>query len=31
LLVFDVRPGPPILAGGALILAGGILVMFWKS
>jgi small multidrug resistance family-3 protein len=31
LLLFGIRPGTPIIAGGALILAGGILTMFWKT
>ena len=31
LFAFGVRPGLPVLAGGALILAGGLLMTFWKS
>lgn len=31
LFAFGVRPGLPILAGGALILAGGLLMTFWKA
>jgi hypothetical protein len=30
LAAFHVRPGPPILAGGALIIAGGLLMTFWR-
>ena len=30
LVVFNVRPGPPILVGGALIVAGGIVMSVWK-
>jgi small multidrug resistance family-3 protein len=29
--VFGVRPGPPILAGGALIVAGGLVMTFWRG
>ncbi len=28
---FDSRPSLPIIAGGALILAGGMLMTFWKA
>jgi small multidrug resistance family-3 protein len=28
---FGMRPGLPILCGGALILAGGALMTFWKA
>jgi hypothetical protein len=28
---FDTRPTVPIIAGGALILAGGMLMTFWKA
>jgi len=31
LLVFHVRPSPPILVGGALIAAGGLLITFWRA
>ncbi len=31
LFVFGMRPGLPILCGGALILAGGMLMTFWKA
>ncbi len=31
LFAFGVRPDLPILAGGALILAGGLLMTFWKA
>jgi small multidrug resistance family-3 protein len=31
LLAFGMRPTPPILCGGALIIAGGMLMTFWKS
>ncbi len=31
LLAFGVRPDLPILAGGALIIAGGLLMTFWKA
>jgi hypothetical protein len=30
-LVFRTIPTPPILAGGALIVAGGLIVTFWKA
>jgi small multidrug resistance family-3 protein len=30
-LVFHSVPTPPILAGGALIVAGGLVVTFWKG
>jgi small multidrug resistance family-3 protein len=30
-LVFRTAPTPPILAGGALIVAGGLVATFWKS
>lgn len=30
LFVFGVRPDLPILTGGALIVAGGLLMTFWK-
>jgi hypothetical protein len=30
-LVFHTAPTPPILAGGVLIVAGGLVVTFWKS
>lgn len=30
-LVFGIRPTSPILAGGTLILAGGMLMTFWRS
>lgn len=30
-LVFGVRPDAPILVGGALILAGGLVVTFWRA
>jgi hypothetical protein len=30
-LVFRTAPTPPILAGGALIVAGGLIVTFWKT
>ena len=29
--VFHVKPGAPILAGGALIVAGGLLMTFWRA
>jgi len=29
LLAFHVRPGAPVLVGGALIAAGGLLMTFW--
>jgi len=28
---FGLRPSPPILAGGALILAGGMVMTFWRA
>ncbi len=31
LLAFGVRPGLPIFCGGALILAGGMLITFWRA
>ncbi len=31
LVVFGVRPGAPILCGGALIVAGGLLMTFWRA
>lgn len=31
LLAFGVRPGTPILMGGALIVAGGALITFWRA
>ena len=31
LFAFGVRPGLPVLAGGALILAGGLLMTFWNK
>jgi small multidrug resistance family-3 protein len=31
LFAFGVRPGLPILAGGALIISGGLLMTFWKA
>lgn len=31
LLAFGVRPGLPVLAGGALIVAGGLVMTFWKA
>ncbi len=30
LVVFHVRPGPPVLAGGALIVAGGLVMTLWR-
>ena len=30
LAVFGIRPGVPVLAGGALIVAGGLLITVWK-
>ncbi len=31
LLVFKIAPSTPILAGGALIMAGGLLMTFWRT
>jgi drug/metabolite transporter superfamily protein YnfA len=31
LLAFGMRPGTPILVGGALIVAGGLVITLWKS
>ncbi len=31
LAAFGVRPGLPILCGGALIVSGGLLLTFWKA
>jgi small multidrug resistance family-3 protein len=31
LFAFGMRPGLPIYAGGALIVAGGLLITFWRS
>jgi small multidrug resistance family-3 protein len=28
---FRTLPGPPVLVGGALIVAGGLVVSFWKA
>jgi len=28
---FDVRPGAPIFVGGALIVAGGMVMTFWRG
>jgi hypothetical protein len=28
---FRALPGPPVLVGGALIVAGGLVVSFWKA
>ncbi|MDD2705081.1 MAG: hypothetical protein PHU07_07095 [Acidocella sp.] len=28
---FGMKPGMPVLAGGALILSGGLLMTFWKA
>jgi small multidrug resistance family-3 protein len=30
LVVFHVLPGPPVLLGGTLIIAGGLLMTFWR-
>ncbi len=30
LLVFHVQPGLPVLLGGTLIIAGGLLMTFWR-
>jgi drug/metabolite transporter superfamily protein YnfA len=30
-LAFGITPGLPIYCGGALIIAGGMLITFWKS
>jgi drug/metabolite transporter superfamily protein YnfA len=31
LIVFHVRPGAPILVGGALIVAGGLVMTLWRT
>ncbi len=31
LLAFGIRPGAPILAGGALIVAGGLVITLWNK
>ena len=31
LTAFGIRPGLPIYCGGALIIAGGLLMTFWKA
>jgi small multidrug resistance family-3 protein len=31
LVVFGVRPGLPILVGGGMILAGGLVITFWRA
>jgi small multidrug resistance family-3 protein len=30
-IAFTSRPAPPTLVGGALIIAGGLIVSFWKA
>ena len=29
-IAFNIKPGPPIWIGGALIITGGLIVTFWK-
>lgn len=29
-LVFRTLPGPPVLVGGALLVAGGLIITFWR-
>ena len=29
-IAFNVKPDPPILVGGAFIIAGGLIITFWK-
>ena len=29
--IFGMRPNPPILAGGTLIMAGGLVMTFWRG
>jgi hypothetical protein len=31
LVFFHVRPGPPILVGGAMIFGGGLVMTFWRA
>ncbi len=30
-LVFRTTPGPPVLLGGALVVAGGLIITFWRA
>ena len=30
-LVFHTLPGPPVCLGGALVIAGGLIITFWRS
>src|SRR6185437_12588321 len=30
-LVFHTLPGPPVWLGGALVVAGGLIITFWRS
>jgi len=31
LIVFHIKPGAPILVGGALVVAGGLVMTFWRA
>jgi hypothetical protein len=31
LIFFGIRPGPPVFVGGALIVAGGLVITLWHS
>jgi small multidrug resistance family-3 protein len=31
LVFFGVRPGAPVLVGGALVVAGGLVMTFWRA
>ena len=31
LLVFRALPGPPVWLGGALVIAGGLIITFWRT
>jgi small multidrug resistance family-3 protein len=30
-MLFDVKPGPPVLVGGALIAVGGLVITLWRA
>jgi hypothetical protein len=31
LVVFKIQPSPPVLVGGGLVIAGGLLMTFWRT